>query len=784
MARFVSIFNVLLRVAFLAAFALAIGFTSKTWFELGDVQERMRYRVSENTIWAATQSEMELSRMLSLLAPQAFGGQPVAGPLLARQFDRMWNRAMVYNGGALAEAIRNNETQYRIYKAYFAALEASDDMLEAVVKGDAKTAASMFETLAPHAETLRSLTLESLNVDRREREALSADNDLLQNQLSQFGAASIVLLVMLLVFLIRAERRSRHLLEDANQSRSSLMLEREHSQAQAQRMKMLARKATAASGAKSEFLAMMSHDIRTPLNAIIGLSELLLKDREPGEESRMIGTILRASEGLLTLINDILDLTRLEAGKLPLKLDAFSPRILAQDVLEVASVLAEKNGNQMLVTIDPAVPASLLGDSDRIRQVLLNLVGNANKFTTHGKVELRMDCTSPVEDRDAASCKLRFLVSDTGSGISGEMQEKLFQPFEKGENARHVRGGSTGLGLAISERIVKLMGGHIGFSSEEGKGSVFSFELELDLIGSMKEVMQKKQTDKAAIADLSGRKILIADDVPANLMVARKMFETFGADISTAAGGEEAINLGRQEWFDLVVLDVQMPGTDGVAAMQALRREGVNPGAVYIALTAQSFARDRKRLLDVGFDHYLGKPVRLAEIAGLLENVHHGSQETDRVQQAQSAPLPMAEERDGPENAAGNEAIRQPAPLNIPFIEDLLEDMDYQTFNTLISQVHNEMDNVLPELEHGIELGEDEAVRKAAHKIAGLLDQFGVSAAAHSARTIELSPAPASAGDEVETLIALSRHGLNALREMIDTKSREDGDQEQAQRVA
>ena len=759
--------RVAVRLCFLAVFALAIGFTVNAWRDLKDVQDRIRYRIPENTIWAATQSEIELSRMLSELAPLAYGAKSVDGRKLALQFDLMWSRAMIYNKGTLAEAIRQDREQSKIYAAYFAALEASDDILDEVVAGKADAAARMLAILSPHRDKLRSLTLESLNTDRIERETLSADNDLLQTQLSRFGAASIVLLILLLVYLIHSERRARHLLEDANQSRSSLLREREHSEAQAERMKLLARKATTASGAKSEFLAMMSHDIRTPLNAIIGLSELLLKQKEQGEESRMLGTILRASEGLLTLINDILDLTRLEAGKLPLKLGAFSLATLAQDVAEVAAVLAKENGNRMQVIIDPSLPETMVGDSDRIRQVLLNLVGNANKFTTNGDVDLSMEAAGPVGE----TCTVRFAVSDNGSGISAKMQEKLFQPFEKGENAQNVRAGSTGLGLAISERLVQLMGGSIRFESAQGNGSVFSFDLVLENAGVSQPVAADHCVAISSSVDFSGKEVLIADDVPANLMVARKMFETFGARISVAESGQGAISLGRAKRFDLVVLDVQMPGTDGVAAMQALRSEGPCRDAVFIALTAQSFARDRKRLLNAGFDHYLGKPVRLAEIAELLAEISNTRLVSGLVDDSSETPaLELDVEEISPANPEGDAQADAGSYLDIDFLSELIEDLDHDTLIALINQVHNEMDTSLPVLKQGVIAGQDEDVRKTAHKIAGLLDQFGMSAAAQSARNIEHSPAPASNGQEVELLMTLSRIGLNALRDHVDSK--------------
>ncbi len=763
--------TVLIRLAFVTAFSVAVGFTVNAFLNLKEVQNSIRYRIPENTIWAAAQGEIELSRTLSRLAPIAFGMKPEGDRGLTLQFDLLWSRAMIFRTGSLAIQLENAPKEKAVFEQYYAALQKSDGLIGVAAAGDAAAGKALLEVLAPYSDKLRSLTMESLNADRREREKLSSDNDLLQAQLHRFGLASIVLLMLLLSFLILAERRARHLLEDANESRSDLEKARSLSEAQAQRMELLARKATAASGAKTEFLAMMSHDIRTPLNAIIGLSELLLQGKVPGEERRMNGTILRASEGLLTLINDILDMTRLEAGKLPLKPSAFSISALAEEVREVADVLAEANGNRMTVRIDPSLPEMVMGDADRLRQVLLNLTGNANKFTQNGEVHLRFYLLK----KGSTDYTVRFAVSDTGSGISKEMRERLFKPFEQGENAGEMRGNSTGLGLAISERLVHLMGGKIQFASEPGNGTIFSFDLDLEHVSEAEECVKVVPSHKHYEASLAGKRVLIADDTPASLMVAVKMFENFGAVIETAECGDDAIALGRNRHFDIVVLDVQMPRTNGVGAMQALRQEGVNANSVYVALTAQSFARDRERLLAAGFDHYVSKPVRLADIARLIEQI-----EEDRTKPAFKAQEKIfAGEFDATAGStAGFEASLNAAAaaeaeneLDIGFLEDLRDDLDAQVLITLVNQVHNEMDAALPALKISAVAGDHEEVRKIAHKIAGLLEQFGVRNAARSAREIEINPVLEDEMVLLDTLVQQSKDGLVALRKYINYQS-------------
>ena len=734
------------RYLVLACLAVLLASTANAYLALNDVQKRITYRIPENTIWAASQSEVELARTLAKLAPRAAGLEPAGTLPLDVQFDLLMSRVSLYQSGVLAKALREDAVLSEAFNSFAADLEAADRLLPAARAGDASAAARMRDLLAPHRATLRKLTMASLKNDRAERQELAKNHELLQQQLSRFGTAAAILLTLMLAYLVHGERRARLLLVSANQAREKLEEAGERSERQAEQMRLLARKATTASQAKSDFLAMMSHDIRTPLNAIIGLSDVMEKEETDPAKRRHVSTVLKASEGLLALINDILDLSRLEAGKLTLDPVAFSPAELVREVMEVTAVLAARNRNRMSVSINPDMPETMIGDRERIRQVLMNLVGNANKFTRNGDVVIVLDCAG---HRNGNSL-VRFAVSDNGEGISEMLRTRLFQPFEQGENSRNAHEGSSGLGLAISDRLVRLMGGRIVVDSTPGEGSVFTFDIELAAAGTTDtgETANPEQTR----LDLQGKRVLVVDDTAASLLVAQTMFARFGAQVDTAGSGEEAVEMARMTAYDLVVLDVQMPGMDGPSAMKAMKREGASGSAMFAALTAQSFPRDRERLLRAGFDAYVSKPVRMHDIASALAHLF----DADAQAPAEAGHAPHAA-------AVGDEDA-----LDAAFLQTMREDVGETTIRALVNQIETEIEASLCQLEEASARGDDVAFRKAAHKLAGLLGQFAIRKAAGLARALESETGGDPEPEAVERAMAAARTGVRALRAHLE----------------
>lgn len=360
-----------------------------------------------------------------------------------------------------------------------------------------------------------------------------------------------------------------------------------------------------ASRAKSAFLAMMSHELRTPMNGILGLAYALRGAKLDARQAEYLEMIEQSGHGLMTILNDILDLSKVEAGKLELEIAPFDIRKLAGQIRLVWSETARLKGVDLVLDIDPATPAWLSGDAARVRQVLMNLVSNALKFTESGCVTVSI---APLGEGVALS------VSDTGVGMSEEQQARLFTPFAQGDRTIARRFGGTGLGLAICRQLVDMMGGEIGVESAAGQGSTFTARLALPQSAAANDAADAGET-----LDLTGARVLVVDDNAINQTVARAILEAAGAVVATADDGHTALARLRIEDFDIVLMDVHMPGMDGSEAVRRIRAgEGGRADLPVVALTADAMAGDAERLLAKGFDAAHPKPIHPA---GLLMTV-------------------------------------------------------------------------------------------------------------------------------------------------------------------
>lgn len=406
-------------------------------------------------------------------------------------------------------------------------------------------------------------------------------------------SASLLVTAALQLFLVRLHGQNLRVRQEVRRRTRQL-----------RRALKLAREGTEA---KSRFLAKISHEIRTPLNGIIGMTQLLLESGLTREQQESAALILNAGQHLLAVVNDTLDLSKIEAGKLVLAREPLELETLLRECDRIFRPAAEQKGLELSVSAQ-GLPAWVEGDVTRLRQVLWNLLGNAVKFTAQGRVELT---ASPA----AAAPRVRFEVRDTGPGIPREDRARLFEPyFQSSAPGRRVEG--TGLGLAISRRLVELMGGEMGCESEPGAGSLFWFEVPLPEAAPPEARAGAARMDSGPLR----LRVLLAEDNRINQLVARRMLERLGCQVRVAADGEEALAAIREQRFDLVLMDCQMPGVDGYEAARRIRAMGGRPAQTPIfALTAHALDGERQRCLAAGMDDVILKPVSFESLRQALQ---------------------------------------------------------------------------------------------------------------------------------------------------------------------
>jgi len=360
--------------------------------------------------------------------------------------------------------------------------------------------------------------------------------------------------------------------------------------------------AQAANLAKSAFLAMMSHELRTPMNGVMGMAHALASTRLDRRQTDYLDTIVQSGDGLMAILNDILDLSKIEAGKLELETVSFEIGEVGRQLHRLWAETALAKDVALTLEIDPATPAWVAGDPVRVRQVLLNLVANAVKFTLEGGVRIAI---RPGDDGD-----LEIAVSDTGIGISAEQQARLFQPFAQGEASTTRRFGGSGLGLSICHHLVTLMGGEITVTSRPDVGSTFTVTLPLAAAAPPVAF-----TPPPRAIGLEGRRILVVDDNRVNQRVAQALLEAVGAVVVTADDGRQGLERLAGDGFDLVLMDVHMPTMDGIEALTRLRAGEAGPADMpVIALTADGMSGEAERLVSLGFDGVQSKPIQPADL--------------------------------------------------------------------------------------------------------------------------------------------------------------------------
>ncbi len=518
-----------------------------------------------------------------------------------------------------------------------------------------------------------------------------------------------------------------------------------------QKLEKTTAKALEAARLKSEFLANMSHEIRTPMNGVLGMIELLSRSTLDERQTRHLSTLRTSAGALMSVVNDILDFSKIEAGKMELREENCRVRALVDEVTELFAARAELRGVQIQAKVEADVPSQVEADTERVRQVLSNLVGNAVKFTESGTITVR----ASVEENKGPVLQLRFEVTDTGVGIDPAMQSKLFEAFSQVDGSLTRKRGGTGLGLAICKQLVLLMKGRMGVTSALGRGSTFWFVLPLRRLESTASLLLPSASDAAPLAappssasSASSRRILVAEDNPINQEVIREILSELGYATCVVDNGLQALTALEQESFPVVLMDCQMPELDGYgAAREVRRRESPSRRIPLIAVTAHAFEGEREKALAAGMDDYVTKPINSAVLSEVIR----------RWWPKELTPDPESGERlasvsPGPEPALDPAVKRSDAVARV-FLKHVPE------------QVKT--------IGHAIATGDDATLKAAAHKLKGSCLAVGIPQMAELCAWLEEGQGGqgdrAAAFSALEAVFARARAELSAQLEQSRT---------------
>ena len=493
--------------------------------------------------------------------------------------------------------------------------------------------------------------------------------------------------------------------------------------------------AMASARSKSEFIATMSHEIRTPMNGILGMIELACGTELTPEQREYLDFARSSADGLLVVINDLLDFSKSEVGKLGLERLPFDIHKTLQGIIGPLALRARQKGLNFSADIDAGLLRLMLGDMARLRQVILNLAGNALKFTEHGGIDIKVT----LKDSTADSMQVLFAVRDTGIGIAPDKHGDIFEPFTQADASISRHYGGTGLGLAICDKLVKLMGGRIRVESMPGQGSTFFFDAWFGRAAE-EPGSRNARTEADAPQSVPRRawKILLVEDNPVNQKFALTVLGKAGHRATLANNGQEALALARGARFDAILMDIQMPGMDGFAAARRIRQMGID--TPIIAMTAHAMSGLREAILEAGMNDYLAKPVQARQLLEKLEALRAG---------LSAVPVPEAGRRDADIGIDSPVVDRQQAMRAV--------DGDAEHLKVLAQLVLEQIDADMPAIRQHVAAGDSVALQGAAHRLKGSLGCVGATAAFAACRALDDFAQASATASYPAALAALER---------------------------